>query len=77
MKEMKQGTQGIVEGFEGKFVIIEIEGASKDVPKELLQPGSRAGDVVIWNGQQWEKDNKATQERSREIQKLMEDVWID
>lgn len=69
--------RGILEGFEGEYALIEIEGESKDVPRTLLHPECRAGDVVSWNGELWEPAKQATRARNREIQKLMEDVWID
>lgn len=69
--------KGIIDRFEGELAVIEIEGKSTNVPKSLLEPGCREGDVVIWNGEAWRRDESETMARRREVQKLMKDVWID
>lgn len=68
---------GIVEGFEGDYCILEIEGQTRDIPRQQIDASVQAGDVVIWNGEKWIPDHARTQERTRNIQKLMDEVWED
>ncbi|MEF2964622.1 DUF3006 domain-containing protein [Paenibacillus sp. M1] len=67
----------IVEGFEGEYCILEIDGAVKDVPRRQVDASVRAGDVVTWNGEKWVSDMEETKNRSRQIRKLMDEVWED
>ncbi|WP_410768102.1 DUF3006 domain-containing protein [Fontibacillus sp. BL9] len=67
----------IVEGFEGDFCLLEIEGQRQDVPRQQVDGSAKAGDVVLWNGTQWVPDPELTEERTRKIKKLMDEVWED
>lgn len=68
---------GIVEGFEEGICLLEINGNVEPVPRELMDPDVRAGDVVQWDGGRWRKDRDLTEERTRKIRKLMNEVWED
>ncbi|WP_055107510.1 DUF3006 domain-containing protein [Paenibacillus ihumii] len=68
---------GIIEGFEGEYCIIEIDGKTRDVPRKLVNTGAKAGDVVEWDGSQWNTNLDRTRERSEYIKSLMNDVWDD
>lgn len=68
---------GIIDGFEEDYCIIEVDGLTRDVLRNLVESGARTGDVVEWDGCKWIVNQKMTQERSKEIQKLMDDVWDD
>ncbi|MFD1176106.1 DUF3006 domain-containing protein [Paenibacillus puldeungensis] len=65
----------IVEGFEGDFCIIESDGKTRDIPRKLVDPTVKAGDVVEWNGNKWMTNRNKTDDRSREIKELMDEVW--
>ncbi|RCX22981.1 DUF3006 family protein [Fontibacillus phaseoli] len=67
----------IVEGFEGDICILEIEGQRQDVSRQQVDDRVKAGDVVLWNGEQWIPDLELTEERTRKIKKLMDEVWED
>jgi hypothetical protein len=69
--------QGIVDRIEGSFYVIEIEGETTDVPRSCVAAGVRAGDVVLKVNEMWMKDSSATEKRSKDIQKLMDDIWED
>ncbi|MNI03844.1 hypothetical protein D3C73_567550 [compost metagenome] len=69
--------RGIVEGFEGDNIIIEIEGVTKPFPKSDAHPDIRVGDVVECIDRQWVANKTKTEERSKEIKKLMNQVWED
>lgn len=68
---------GIVERFEGDFVVIEIDGVTKDILKALVSDDVQAGDVVEFHHEMWIRDESATKKRSIEIKKLMDSVWED
>ncbi|GAB6990397.1 DUF3006 domain-containing protein [Paenibacillus pini] len=67
--------KGIVEGFEGSFCRIEIQGDVKDVPREQVEGHVRAGDVVEFRQGKWTANPKLTQERTDTIKKKMDNVW--
>lgn len=69
--------QAIVEGFEGDFCILEIDGQTKAVPRQQMDEKAKAGDIVVWNGEKWIPDLKQTEDRTRQIGKLMDEVWED
>lgn len=68
---------GIIEGFEGEYCIIEVDGKTRDVPRRLVNPGAKSGDVVEWDGSQWNTNIRQTKERSEYMKSLMDDVWDD
>lgn len=69
--------RGIVDRFEGEFVVIEIDGKTTDIARDQVDPNVREGDVVQLIEGIWKSDPAATEERSRKIQKLMEQLWED
>ena len=69
--------KGIVDRFEGDFVVIEIEGNTKDVPKETLNPSVKVNDVVELVDGKWIVKEEETEKRRKEIKALMDSVWED
>lgn len=69
--------RGIIEGFEGDYAIIEIDGETRDVDRSAVQVDAEVGDCVVLREGTWMVDSEATQERARYMKKLMEDVWND
>lgn len=67
----------IVEGFEGDYCIIESDGKKRDIPRKLVDPTVKTGDVVEWNGRKWMANRNTTDDRSRDIKALMDEVWED
>jgi hypothetical protein len=69
--------KGIIEGFEGEFVRIEIDGVTKDIPKADVDDSVSAGDVVQYIDDKWVTDEVETNNRTKKIKNLMKDVWED
>lgn len=67
----------IVEGFEGNYCILEIDGQTEDVLKSEVDPAAGPGDVVVWDGVRWIPDPERTEERSKKMKQLMDEVWED
>ena len=69
--------KGIVDRFEGDFVVIEIEGNTKDVPKKQVDPSVKVNDVVELEDGKWIVKEEETEKRKKEIKALMDSVWED
>ncbi|AZS14546.1 DUF3006 domain-containing protein [Paenibacillus lutimineralis] len=68
---------GIVEGFEEDICRIEVEGQMRNVPRSQVDKEVRQGDIVEWKSGLWLTNLQKTEARSKEIKRLMEDVWED
>jgi hydrogenase maturation factor len=69
--------KGIVDRFEGNFVVIEIDGVTKDIPKEIVDSKVKAGDCVVLKNGKWITDEMETKKRAERIKGLMEQLWED
>jgi len=72
--------KGIIDRFEGDFVIIEMSdsGLTKDFPIANLQSDLQVGDVVeIDDAQFIKKDEFSTIQKKAEIEQLMDDLFED
>ncbi|MDQ6600726.1 DUF3006 domain-containing protein [Bacillus salipaludis] len=69
--------KGIIDRFEGKFAVVEIEGKTKDFPKSIFPKSATVGDVVEINGEKVKVLKEETEKLRREIEDLMNDVWED
>jgi hydrogenase maturation factor len=69
--------KGIVDRFEGEFVVIEIDGVTKDIPRADVDENVKVGDSVNLVDGKWIADEDETKNRSKEINKLMNNVWED
>jgi hypothetical protein len=69
--------RGIVDRFEGGFVIIEIDGLTKDILKSLVDPGVQAGDSVNLIDGKWVTNEVETEIRAKKIKGMMDDLWED
>ncbi|ANS75054.1 hypothetical protein AWM70_10930 [Paenibacillus yonginensis] len=67
----------VLEGFEGSYAIIEIDGQTRDIERRLVEPKAKEGDVLKWDGAKWMVDPEATSERSDRMKKLMDELWED
>ncbi|MFE4036354.1 MULTISPECIES: DUF3006 domain-containing protein [unclassified Priestia] len=73
MKKIK----GIIDRFEEGFAVVEIEGKTKDYPKDIFPKNTQVGDVVYITGNQVKIDRQETQKRAKEIESLMNEIWED
>lgn len=69
--------RGIVDRFEGDFVVIEIDGKTQDIRRKNVNLKVKAGDVVVFFDGEWQIDEEETKLRTTNIKKLMDDVWED
>lgn len=69
--------KGIVDRFEGEYVVIEVDGKTRDVKRNLIAESVRVSDVVILKNGIWERDSDKTAKRKKEMKKLMDSVWED
>jgi len=68
---------GIIDRFEGNWAVIEINGATNNIDKSIVDSTAKEGDVVTLVNGVWKVDAEATAERSRHIKSLMDSVWED
>ncbi|SET13866.1 Protein of unknown function [Olsenella sp. KH3B4] len=55
----------IVDRFEGSIAVVEAGlGRMRNVPRAQLPPGTREGDVLLFDGRTYRKDAAATGERA-------------
>ena len=64
----------IIDRFEGDWAVIEFEGITFNLPRVLLPSTAKEGDVVKIS---LTVDNKATAERRKKIEKLMDELFED
>ncbi|MBS4197493.1 DUF3006 domain-containing protein [Lederbergia citri] len=69
--------RGIIDRFEGEWVVVEIDGETKDFEKSLFPEEAVIGDIVDINDENIKVLKNETEKRRKEIEKLMDDVWDD
>ncbi|KYD09109.1 DUF3006 domain-containing protein [Heyndrickxia sporothermodurans] len=68
----------IIDRFEGEIAVCETEeGKMIEIDKRSIPAKAKIGDVLILVKGQLEIDQKSTQQRRKEIKKLMNEVWDD
>ncbi len=68
--------QGIIDRFEGSFVVIEWEGRQmQNVARELLPGCAKEGDVIELKEGRYMVDPEQTRKRQKEIQDLSKGLW--
>lgn len=67
--------RGIIDRFKGEFVVVEIEGVTKDFSKSVFPTKAKPGDVVQISDNEVSIQNEETEELRKESEQLMEDVW--
>ena len=68
--------KGVVDRFEGKFAVIELEDRKMvNIKIDRLPEGVNEGDCVNYDGGVWVIDREKTAARKEQIEKLMEDVF--
>lgn len=68
---------GIIDRFEGDFVVVEINGETKDFPKIILPKDANIGDVIEIKGNNVQIMKDKTLQRKKEIEELMKELWED
>ncbi|WP_141993118.1 DUF3006 domain-containing protein [Bacillus sp. B4EP4a] len=69
--------QGIIDRFEGKIAVVEIEGGDmKDFPKSALPKGAKVGDMLII-GNTITISKEGTKQLRKEIDDLMDELFED
>ena len=67
--------KGIIDRFEGNFVVVEMEkGDIRNIKRELVPKNAKEGDVLNI-GDEISVDYEETERRRRNITKLTEDMW--
>ncbi|MFE4145295.1 DUF3006 domain-containing protein [Peribacillus sp. YIM B13472] len=70
--------QGIIDRFEGKIAVVEIEGGDmKDFPKISLPKGAKVGDMLIIDGNTITISKEGTKQLRKEIDDLMDELFED
>jgi hypothetical protein len=66
---------GIVDRFEGNYVVIVVDGGTRDIPCIKVDENVKIGDVVGLIEDKWVTIEKETTKRTAEIKKLIDEVW--
>ncbi|PLT29288.1 DUF3006 domain-containing protein [Peribacillus deserti] len=74
---MSERTKGIIDRFEGNVVVVEINGDTKDFPKDMFPTEAAVGDVIEIMGEQVKVLKGETQELRKQIEDLMGELWED
>ena len=69
--------KGIVDRFEGNMVVIEIDGHTQDIPKDIVDLTVKVNDVVELVNGKWITKPEESATRKKEIKSLMDSVWED
>ncbi|MDE4085367.1 DUF3006 domain-containing protein [Planococcus maritimus] len=73
MKPLK----GIIDRFEEDIAVVEIDGVTKDFPKHFFPTAAKPGDFVEINGNEVAILHEETEQRRKEIEELMDELWED
>ncbi len=69
--------RGIIDQLEEDWVIVEIDGITKDFARARFPKEAKVGDVVDISDNHITVLQGETEKRRQEIEQLMEDVWED
>lgn len=68
--------KGVIDRFEGKFAVIELENRdTKNVPRALLPPEAKEGDVIAQENGSFRIDEAETRQRRAEIKEILDSLW--
>lgn len=67
--------KGIIDRFEGDLVVIEVDGKTRNVSKELVGSKVKVNDVVEFVNEKWIVNEEESEKRRKKIKSLMESVW--
>jgi hypothetical protein len=69
--------KGIIDRFEDDLVVVEIDGETKDFPKNIFPSNAATGDVVEIEDSKVKILKNETEKLRKEIENLMSEVWED
>jgi Protein of unknown function (DUF3006) len=69
--------KGIIDRFEGEYVVVEVDGITKGFLKEGFPKDAKPGDVVIIEESKITIARDETKKLRKEIEDLMDEVWED
>lgn len=64
----------IIDRFEGPVAVLEYQGKTYDLPREVLPSSAKEGDVITLEAK---LDEEATAQRQEKISKLMDELFED
>lgn len=64
----------VIDRFEGDWGVVEYEDRTFNLPRRMLPPGIKEGDVVVFDVS---VDDRATADRAREIEDLAGELFKD
>lgn len=64
----------VIDRFEGEWAVLEHEGRTFNLPRRLVPPGAKEGDVVVLDVS---LDGRATAERAKKIGDLAGELFRD
>lgn len=67
--------KGIIDRFESNKVVVEIEGVTKDFPKNIFSQEVQVGDVVLIDGDTVKVLKDETEKLRLEIEELMDELF--
>lgn len=67
--------KGIIDRFEGKMAVVEIDGRIQDIPRDQLPDKVKEGDVIVEENGAYLIDKEETKRRRKEIEKLTKNLW--
>lgn len=76
LSEGDEKLKGIIDRFEGEFVIVEYDDRGRvEISRNLIPKNAREGDYLVQLGDKYIIDEGETQRRKCEIEKLANDLW--
>ena len=70
--------RGIIDRFEGDLAVVEFGEVMEDIPKSRLPEPIKSGDVLwFYEDGRVEVDAEEKERLSKEIDKLMDELWED
>lgn len=67
----------VIDRFEGELAVMELEDGYKNIPRKMLPPEAREGDVLVFRDERWIIDPEVSYERKEKIEKLAAELWED
>lgn len=69
--------KGIIDRFEGEYAVVEFAGETEDILKSSLPHGAKTGDTLIFEEDQIKIDKTDTENRRKEIDTLIDELFED
>jgi len=69
--------KGIIDRFEEDIAVVEVDGVTRDFKKRIFPKNAEPGDFVEIKGDQVTILKDETENRRKEIEELMDELWED